>query len=352
MCIAIASPKGVDLPPDNILHNCFINNPDGGGFAYNLHGNVIIKKGYMKWDDFINAIHEADKKYNLKNRGVLIHTRITTHGGTRPEMTHPFPIVADEGALSKTEYCSPYGVIHNGIISLTSADAYKAKTMSDTAVFISEYLTKIATNKDWFYNKSNIELIEALIGSKMALLNGAGDIMMTSGFTADNGIFYSNSSYKDGYTKALKPYKPYSYSGYYNDCYNNDSYYYSDYNYSSYSSYDNAKKNENGGTKSTPVVDPSMRVISLMRLKEGEVLCFDDGTDEYYSDDYDLYLTEENEVYYSDKDETTTYPIFLNKTKFDYLGTGCIISEKSLNPVNYRKDHYTYKKYLESDATD
>ena len=39
-------------------------------------------------------------------------------------------------------------------------------------------------------------LVEKLIDSKMAILNAAGDIIMTSGFTEDNGVFYSNSTYK------------------------------------------------------------------------------------------------------------------------------------------------------------
>ena len=29
MCIAVYSPKGVDIPSKDILYNCFVNNPDG-----------------------------------------------------------------------------------------------------------------------------------------------------------------------------------------------------------------------------------------------------------------------------------------------------------------------------------
>ena len=203
MCIAIAKPIGVEIPNDDILTNCFNNNPDGAGFAFNHNNEVVIRKGYMKLKDFLDVFHKYDEKFNFKNRGVLIHTRITTHGGTNPQMCHPFPINSDEGALKKIEYCSPFAIVHNGIISLTSSEATRKKDMSDTAIFVQKYLTKIAKNKNWFNNKANIELIEELIDSKMAILNGKGKIIMTSGFTEDNGIFYSNSSYKENRYKKV-----------------------------------------------------------------------------------------------------------------------------------------------------
>lgn len=199
MCIAIGSPIGVDIPSEDILKNCWNNNDDGAGFAYNLDGRVIIRKGYMTYEAFSAALKQHNETYNLKNRGVLIHFRIATHGGVLPAMTHPFPIVADNGALSKIQYSSDYAVIHNGVISLTSYDATKEKATSDTAVFIRDYLSSLATNKNWFDNDANIELIHKLIGSKMAILNKKGEIKMTAGFTADNGNFYSNDSYLYNY---------------------------------------------------------------------------------------------------------------------------------------------------------
>ena len=175
MCIAIAKPIGVEIPNDDILTNCFNNNPDGAGFAFNHNNEVVIRKGYMKLKDFLDAFHKYDEKFNFKNRGVLIHTRITTHGGTNPQMCHPFPINSDEGALKKIEYCSPFAVVHNGIISLTSSEATKKQDMSDTAIFVQKYLTKIAKNKNWFNNKANIELIYELIekGEKVRILSAS-----------------------------------------------------------------------------------------------------------------------------------------------------------------------------------
>lgn len=196
MCIAIGKPIGVKMPSKDILKRCWDSNDDGAGFAYAYDGIVYIKKGFMTFDSFWNELSKVNERYHLDDLGVLLHFRIATHGGVIPAMTHPFPIVSDNGILSKLEYQSEYAVVHNGIISLTGADARRETAMSDTAVFIRDYLTLIAQNRQWFRRKANIELIEKLIGSKMAIMNGRGEIIHTSGFVEDNGVLYSNESYK------------------------------------------------------------------------------------------------------------------------------------------------------------
>lgn len=214
MCIAIYSPIGTNIPCEEYLKTSFENNPHGAGFAYNTrHNDVQIEKGFMKWEDFKKAINRANAKNALKDRGVLIHFRIQTHGGINPECCHPFPLVADEAAMKKKNIKTNYAVIHNGIISLTGSEAYRREKMSDTMVFIEKYLSKIATNKKWFNNKSNFELIGDLIDSKMAILNGYGKIHSTNGFTKDSdGNWYSNQTYKEPRYK--KTTSNYNYNGY------------------------------------------------------------------------------------------------------------------------------------------
>lgn len=348
MCIAITKPIGVDLPSDEILKTCFYNNNDGGGFAFNDNGEVVIKKGYMKLEDFLSAIHSADKKYNLKDRGMLIHTRITTHGGTNASMTHPFPICADEGALKKTYYRSPFAVIHNGVISLTSTEALRRDGMSDTAVFVEKYLSKIAQNDDWFHNKANIELIQDLIDSKMAILNGNGEIIGTDGFTEDNGIFYSNSSYKDNWRRYLKSYDYYD-----------DDYYYGGH----YLGYHEGKrgyweKNENGtysfvefegnkddkSNKKKEETEKDEKTIALMKLKRNEIVALDDGTEEEYYPDIQYYLTEYYEVYYSIDGENEKNL----KGHLELLGLGDFLDSRTFEPIPFREDCFISSSNLDS----
>lgn len=336
MCIAITKPIGVDLPSDEILKTCFYNNHDGGGFAFNDNGEVVIKKGYMKLEDFLSAIHSADKKYNLKDRGMLIHTRITTHGGTNASMTHPFPICADEGALKKTYYRSPFAVVHNGVISLTSTEALRRDSMSDTAVFVEKYLSKIAQNDDWFHNKANIELIEDLIDSKMAILNSDGEIIKTDGFTEDNGIFYSNSSYKDNWRKYTKYYydyyDDYDYGSHYLAYHDGKKGYWEKnkdgtYIFKEYTDTDNSKKEKEESAKDE-------KTVSLMKLQRGEIVALDDGTEEEYYPDIQYYLTEYYEVYYSiDSDDEKNI-----KGVLHFLGLGDFLNAKTFEPIPFRED--------------
>ena len=335
MCIAIAKPIGVDVPNDDILTNCFNNNPDGAGFAFNHNNEVVIRKGYMKLKDFLDAFHKYDEKFNFKNRGVLIHTRITTHGGTNPQMCHPFPINSDEGALKKIEYCSPFAIVHNGIISLTSGEATKKKDMSDTAIFVQKYLTKIAKNKNWFNNKANIELIEELIDSKMAVLNGKGKIIMTSGFTEDNGIFYSNSSYKENRYK-----KVYNWDWY-------DDYSY-DYGYGDYLTANGYISDGKGGwIKSKDdkkvvvpksVNDLNEDYIGLMMLQKGETLVYADTTTDEYCEDIVFFVDEENNVYVSFEPEDV-YNVHII-TPLEYYGEG-VIYGSNLQPKEFSPTHFT-----------
>ncbi len=337
MCIAIAKPIGVDVPNDDILTNCFNNNPDGAGFAFNHNNEVIIRKGYMKLKDFLDAFHKYDKKFNFKNRGVLIHTRITTHGGTNPQMCHPFPINSDEGALKKIEYCSPFAIVHNGIISLTSGEATKKKDMSDTAIFVQKYLTKIAKNKNWFNNKANIELIEELIDSKMAVLNGNGKIIMTSGFTEDNGIFYSNSSYKENRYKRV-----YDWDWY--DDYDYD--YSNDYGYSDYLATNGFVSDGKDGwiksskKKDTPksVNDINEDYVGLMMLQKGETLVYADTTTDEYCEDIVFFVDEENNVYVSFEPEDAYSTEVI--TPLEYYGEGMIYSG-NLQPKEFSPTHFT-----------
>ena len=227
MCIAIAKPIGAKCPSLSVLRNCWDSNDDGAGFAFNDNGVVVIRKGFMTWDAFESAWLKYSKKYDFTSKGVLIHFRISTSMTVTPENTHPFPLVADTSYLQKPESKADYAVIHNGIISMTAAKARQERTTSDTLVFVRDYLSLIAQNRAWFRRPANIELIEKLIDSKMAILNAAGDIIMTSGFTEDNGVFYSNSTYKI----ARKRYTSVGTSTYYNGCnYNYTGSGYSDWN--------------------------------------------------------------------------------------------------------------------------
>lgn len=197
MCIAIAKMANNPFPSMETLHTCWTNNDDGAGFAYPWNGQVRIQKGYMSWKDFEAAIEELKTRIDVDKSPMLLHFRIATHGNRDATMTHPFPIQFDEGALMKPEYSSDYAVIHNGIISMCSGTGRTYTGLSDTATYVKDYLTLIATNDGWLHNKQNMELIYKMISSKMAIMDKTGFINMTTGFEEHEGNFYSNTSYKE-----------------------------------------------------------------------------------------------------------------------------------------------------------
>ena len=308
MCIAITSPIGVSIPTDDILKTCFRNNDDGAGFAFNTDNNKVqIVKGFMDFDSFIAALHEYDKKYGFKDRGVLIHFRITTHGGTKPNNCHPFPISNNPKHLKKLKITSNYAVVHNGIIRLC---ADSKNELSDTMLFIKDYLSKLSSNKGWFHNKNNIKLIEKLIGSKMAILNGDGEIIATSGFHKGNDVnYYSNHSYED---YSYDFYRYGFFDGWYDDyCIGEDNF-----------------------------------QLPLMELKKGEAVYYEDGTVEEYDPSYHgtfkTYISEDNEIYtlFEDGDFGKEIPM----SKLSFMGNGEIfdtffsVSSNGVKSVKFRKD--------------
>ena len=355
MCIAIAKPMGVEIPSEETLRQCWLNNPDGAGFAFAHEGNVFIKKGFMTWDAFIASFNYWNEKIDFKNKGMLIHFRIATHGGTNRSMTHPFPIDTDEGALSKPEYITNYAVIHNGIISLTSSKASKTHVMSDTAIFIRDYLSLISKNKRWFNNPYNIQLIEKLIDSKMAILDRFGNIKMTSGFDADNGVYYSNKTYQDNYYRKSTKYFAYDYDDDYDY-----GYYYRAY---SKSGKDSGKNNGtcaygNYTTKyntSTGHYD-TVKHIPLMKVRIGDTIEYDGGSI-FVTREEDLmyYVSEEGDVFvrynYTNTGVSSNYE---RDCLYEYIGNGSVY-DSNIKEVPFKatcwisEDNFlTYNEYSNS----
>lgn len=191
MCIIAYKPAGVKFPSDDILKTCFQNNKDGAGFMYPTKDGVRIKKGFMTYEDFDKAIKPLKNSFGLP---VVMHFRISTHAGVNPEMTQPFPVTSKTRKLKSTDTISRVGIAHNGIISMTN----DAKEISDTALFIKRYASFLIRDVEYYKDKRIPEMIEAMIGSRMAILSTDGhvELLGTGWKTDENGMWFSNDSYK------------------------------------------------------------------------------------------------------------------------------------------------------------
>lgn len=181
MCIAIVKPKNKIIPRE-VLQTCAEANPDGMGFAFCKDDKVYI----CKWVDDFDKFYEYYSKVETTSN-MLIHFRIATHGEVCKDNCHPFKLN------------NRMALVHNGIIS-----GYGSKTdnVSDTRDFIDKVIGKISY-KQW-YNPAFRELVGKVIGySKLGILDKTGRYFIVNEQKGvwDDGVWYSNSSYKKVETK-------------------------------------------------------------------------------------------------------------------------------------------------------
>lgn len=209
MCIIAAKPKGVDMPNYTQLWNMWNRNPDGAGLMYAVNGKVHIEKGFMDRDRYMDRLDELEELYDLKELPMVMHFRITTHGGTKPENCHPFPISDSLGMLKKLKLTTRVGVAHNGIIPITPR-----KDISDTMEYVASQLAPLSRAVPEFYKDKNLmQMIKNATESKLAFLTNKGDIYTVGKFIEHNGIMYSNTSYEHGWSWRDYDYTKWEYGG-------------------------------------------------------------------------------------------------------------------------------------------
>lgn len=193
MCIIVYKPKGADFPKKKVLEQCFINNDDGAGFMYADGQKVHIRKGFMTFEKFYQALQDTIKKVGGRKLPYVLHFRISTQAGVSPEITHPYPLSDRLADMKKLKCKSNIGIAHNGIIPLTSN--FKSKKANDTMEFITEYLSLIIRNRNYYEDKKTLALIEKLTDSKLAILDGRGHCELIGEFVEEDGNFFSNHTY-------------------------------------------------------------------------------------------------------------------------------------------------------------
>lgn len=222
MCIIVYKPQGTDFPEKKVLEQCFINNDDGAGFMYADGQNVHIRKGFMTFDKFYRALQDTIKKVGGRKLPYILHFRISTQAGVSPEFTHPYPLSDCLEDMKKLKCKSNIGIAHNGIIPLTSD--FKSKKANDTMEFITDYLSLIIRNRNYYEDKKTLALIEKLVDSKLAILDGGGHCELIGDFIKEGETFYSNNTYLPyTYGNCIQKYS-YSYEEepYFENCYNEE----------------------------------------------------------------------------------------------------------------------------------
>jgi len=193
MCIICAKPSRVDLPSEETISRMFYRNPDGAGIMYTHNGSVKIVKGLMTLNEFFDALDFIKDEIDTNEEAMVLHFRIGTAGGNIPANTHPYPITDSLAQLQALRVVTNIGVAHNGIIHNTP----RRKDINDTMEYIMAQLAPLKRAVPKFYqNKHLMAMIKNAITSKMAFLTADKYIYTIGDFIEDNGLLYSNSTYK------------------------------------------------------------------------------------------------------------------------------------------------------------
>jgi glutamine amidotransferase len=186
----VAKPNA--MPTDDQLMCACVNNPDGFGYAVHTGKSIITGRG-MNHDDVIDRFLTVREKHI--NGWAMFHARFTTHGETVKENCHPFRVGGSPDTI----------LAHNGILGNVKIPAGDKR--SDTRVFAEDLLPKRLNILD---SKKKFKKLEKWAGgSKVAVfttdrrLNKAVYIINEKlGSWDDDGIWWSNSSYKPSYYTA------------------------------------------------------------------------------------------------------------------------------------------------------
>lgn len=191
MCIVVVKPKGVALPDEEILTNCWDNNSDGAGFAVARNGQVHVRKGYMSYRALASAMESMGVGVD---DSLMLHFRIATAGGVNKRMCHPFPITDSLPDLQKRRVRCNMAVAHNGVIGVGE------QRLSDTAVFVRDVLSPRFIRLGLkARDEACISLVKHLgtVGNKFAVMHKDGAVQLMGRFLHDkeSGCYFSNTGY-------------------------------------------------------------------------------------------------------------------------------------------------------------
>ena len=196
MCIIVYKPVGVALPPRETLKNCFDNNPDGAGFMLRTRNGVKIDKGYFNFEDFYKNLMKIK---NINSFEVGLHFRIATHGTVNALNCHPFSVTKKLKKIRKVQQTTAAAVMHNGVLS--SVQVKNSSGLSDTVVYTRDVLYNLSnlTACNLTTTKQAIDTINATRGTSRLLIFDKNGAKLFGNFIKENGVYYSNDSFKTSY---------------------------------------------------------------------------------------------------------------------------------------------------------
>lgn len=233
MCVIIYKPAGTKLPSKQTLKKNFDQNPDGAGYMLPLNGQVLIRKGFMTFEEFMIDLSDTIDENGIDTTAtpIVLHFRITTQGGVQKELCHPFPICRNYKKMRNLSQNCDIALAHNGIISHCATSMYsnmhyddtlgyyvygdtRKINYNDTMTYIKNYASLIINgDTNFFKNPAKTELLERTVGgtNKLAIMNGNGNVHLVGDFKEKDDCYYSNLN---AFYESNKSYGGYVYKNY------------------------------------------------------------------------------------------------------------------------------------------
>jgi hypothetical protein len=197
MCVILYKPANSPMFKWEYLYNSMNNNADGAGVMFPLDGKVIIHKGFMNYRQLKRWLRSFKGRVDLFKTPLVFHARLATHGKTKPENTHPFPLSSKRPDVQQIEAACDIGFAHNGIISQMPKD----DIFSDSQLLVLDYLSGLTWEQ---LGKPHIKaLMIQLFGTynRMIFMHSSGEVIMCGDFEykVEDGLWCSNGSYRTCY---------------------------------------------------------------------------------------------------------------------------------------------------------
>jgi predicted glutamine amidotransferase len=180
--IALCTEK--KLTPIQIWY-CWTNNPDGAGIAWTDGSKHFYSKGYMTYNEFIEAYKVMDGIFPH-----VVHFRTASSGDVIPSLTHPFVCSKKVPLNVEWEGKEPL-LFHNGIISGWEMMARLFKIDPDNPYWSDTRLLSLILSQ-----YSYEEIIKPELTGRFVILRD-GEFFPHGKFEIEDGIIFSNTGYKE-----------------------------------------------------------------------------------------------------------------------------------------------------------
>jgi hypothetical protein len=138
MCVILSKPKDIKLPRET-YEMCFENNGHGAGICYVKNKELVVKKGYDKF----NELYEQEILPN-QDLELLIHFRVASAGMVvDAKNCHPFKSKCTRDGLK-----FDFALVHNGTLEWRNT-----KDHSDTSCFNYDFMVPAMERDPWYFDQ-------------------------------------------------------------------------------------------------------------------------------------------------------------------------------------------------------